>query len=69
MHSSQGKRSAPATFSEVIAQISSLCCCTDASWIDQNSKVGIGWTLHDSQGRYILKGSASIEPTNSALEA
>ncbi|EFH62608.1 hypothetical protein ARALYDRAFT_892986 [Arabidopsis lyrata subsp. lyrata] len=42
---------------------------TDASWINQDSKIGVGWTLHDSLGRYLLKGSASLEPTQSVLEA
>ncbi|KAG7557063.1 Ribonuclease H-like superfamily [Arabidopsis suecica] len=41
----------------------------DASWLNNDSKIGIGWTLDDSFGRYILKGSASMEATHSVLEA
>lgn len=47
----------------------SYCCCTYASWVNQDSKSGIAWTLHDSMGCFILQGSASIEPTNIVLEA
>ncbi|KAG7599644.1 hypothetical protein ISN44_As06g038180 [Arabidopsis suecica] len=62
-------RPIPTTLQEVLSHIPSLCCCTDASWLNQDSKIGIGWTLHDSSGRFILKGSASMEATNSVLEA
>ncbi|KAG7563755.1 Endonuclease/exonuclease/phosphatase superfamily [Arabidopsis suecica] len=69
MQTSQKKKPAPTTFQEVLTHTPSLCCCTDASWENQESKAGIGWTLHESNGRYLLKGSSSIEPTHSALEA
>ncbi|KAG7557763.1 Zinc knuckle CX2CX4HX4C [Arabidopsis suecica] len=67
--SSKDKQPAPLTFQQVLTQTPSFCCCTDASWINQDSKSGIAWTLHDSMGRFILRGSASIEPTNNVLEA
>ncbi|CAE6132178.1 unnamed protein product [Arabidopsis arenosa] len=41
----------------------------DASWISPDSKIGIGWTLHDSQGRLIIRGSTSLGPTDTVLEA
>jgi len=41
---------------------------TDGLWIDSNSKAGIRWGLFNAQGRCLLKGSTSIEPTNSALD-
>ncbi|XP_020872418.1 uncharacterized protein LOC110226122 [Arabidopsis lyrata subsp. lyrata] len=44
-------------------------CYTDGSWLDPNSRAGIGWALFNEKGRCILKGSSSIDPTNSALEA
>ncbi|KAG7548127.1 Reverse transcriptase domain [Arabidopsis suecica] len=52
-----------------IWELSHVFLNSDASWIDQHSKAGIGWCLHDASGRYILKGYASIDPTDSALEA
>lgn len=69
LNHNHNRPSTPNTLQEVLTQIPSLYCCTDASWIDRQSNAGIGWTLHDSAGRYILKGSASIDPTDSALEA
>ncbi|XP_010463143.1 PREDICTED: uncharacterized protein LOC104743796 [Camelina sativa] len=49
-------------------QPSSFYCYTDGSWLNNESKAGIGWTLHYDHGKCILKGSSSIAPTNSALE-
>ncbi|KAL9840298.1 putative ribonuclease H domain-containing protein [Arabidopsis thaliana] len=43
-------------------------CYTDGSWVDSNSTAGIGWVLYDAQGTCLLKGSAALEPMNSALE-
>ncbi|KAG7594163.1 Ribonuclease H-like superfamily, partial [Arabidopsis thaliana x Arabidopsis arenosa] len=44
-------------------------CYVDASWIDPTKKAGIGWILVDAHGKHLIKGSSSIEPTNTALEA
>ncbi|XP_020867748.1 uncharacterized protein LOC110224809 isoform X4 [Arabidopsis lyrata subsp. lyrata] len=52
-----------------IWELSPVHIVADASWINQDSKIGVGWMLHDSLGRYILQGSASLEPTQSVLEA
>ena len=57
------KMNNPTSFQEVLRQTPSHCCYTDASWTSPKSKVAIGCTLHDSSGRYILKGFASVEPT------
>lgn len=48
---------------------SQFYCCTDGSWINPKSKVGIGWALFDAQHRNILQGYSSLEPTSSAIEA
>lgn len=65
----KASKSAPSNLQQVLTQIPLFCCCTYASWINPDSKVGIGWTLHDSQGRLIIQGSASLDSTNSVLEA
>ncbi|KAG7572532.1 Reverse transcriptase domain [Arabidopsis suecica] len=48
---------------------SSFFCYVDASWVDPNKKAGIGWILRDKYGKYLIKGSSSIEPTNTVIEA
>ena len=57
------------TPNEISAPNTKFYCYVDASWVDANSKAGIGWILLDNQGRSLLKGSSSIEPINSVLEA
>lgn len=46
-----------------------MLLCVDASWVDETKNAGICWILYDRQGMSILKGSASIMATDSALEA
>ncbi|XP_010507174.1 PREDICTED: uncharacterized protein LOC104783756 [Camelina sativa] len=58
-----------ATNNAILNQTNSFYCYTDGSWLNNQSRAGIGWTLPNTQGKCILKGSSSIEPTNSALEA
>ncbi|EFH39223.1 predicted protein [Arabidopsis lyrata subsp. lyrata] len=48
---------------------SQFYCCTDGSWINPESKAGIGWALFNAQHRNILQGFSSLEPTSSAIEA
>lgn len=43
-------------------------CYNDASWVDEEQKVGIGWLLPKSDHRMILQGSSSIEATSTVLE-
>ncbi|CAE5958045.1 unnamed protein product [Arabidopsis arenosa] len=52
-----------------IWELSPIGMRPDGSWIDSNSKAGIGWALYTSQGRCVLYGSSSTDPTSSALEA
>ncbi|KAG7583573.1 hypothetical protein ISN44_As08g030850 [Arabidopsis suecica] len=56
-------------FAREIWELSPLQIDPDASWKDQHSRAGIGWILLNPQRRIILRGSSSIEPTDSALEA
>ncbi|KAG7547813.1 Ribonuclease H domain [Arabidopsis suecica] len=63
------KNHAPALEQIVPPLKTSLYCYTDASWIDSSKNAGIGWALADGSGKYLLKGSSSIAPTTSALEA
>lgn len=65
----QKKHDHPCTFQELFQDNISFVCLTDASWKDQHSRAGIGWILLNPQRRIILRGSSSIEPTDSALEA
>ncbi|CAE6072525.1 unnamed protein product [Arabidopsis arenosa] len=47
---------------------SSFVCCVDASWLDSQSRAGIGWILYNPQGRRVLRGFSSVAPVATALE-
>ncbi|KAG7594035.1 Reverse transcriptase domain [Arabidopsis thaliana x Arabidopsis arenosa] len=68
-HPPEGHKAAVSPHTQVLHSNSPLYCYADGSWIDSNSKAGIGWALYTSQGRCVLYGSASTNPTSSALEA
>lgn len=44
-------------------------CFVDASWISPEEKAGFGWILKNPQGRPLMKGYASIDPTRTVMEA
>lgn len=54
---------------EVITLSNSWCCFVDSSWVAYNQKACIGWILMDHKGRWIMKGSTSIDLITSSLEA
>lgn len=63
------KSNRPKTMEEVIGGTESWCCSVDSSWISVKHKAGIGWVLKDQRGNTIMKGSTSIDPIASSLEA
>ncbi|XP_023633818.1 uncharacterized protein LOC111829312 [Capsella rubella] len=59
----------PQSLHRTMDQSNSYFCYTDGSWINSTDKAGIGWSLHNYQGKCLIKGSSSIDPTMTALEA
>lgn len=45
-------------------QMINYYCYIDGSWVDENSRGGIGWILYDSQNIPKIQGSTSTEATN-----
>lgn len=68
LHQTEGTKPITTSIQQVLPFSSPYYCCTNGSWVDLNATAGIGWVLHNAQGRCILKGASLITPTNSALE-
>lgn len=51
----------PLTLQEFLTQTSSLCCCTDSTQINAETRAGVGWILYNPRGECILKG---LRPLN-----
>ncbi|KAG7537309.1 Reverse transcriptase zinc-binding domain [Arabidopsis suecica] len=62
-------KSKATTLQEIMHHTSSFVCCVDASWLDSQSRAGIGWILYSPQGRCVLRGFSSVAPVTTALEA
>lgn len=54
---------------EVVKSINTWCCFVDNSWVADDQKSGLGWVLMDNKGVMIMKGSTSIDPIATTLEA
>ena len=54
---------------DVLSKAQDYCCFVDASWLSLTDYAGIGWVLYDKNANIILKGTASIPPTTTLIEA
>lgn len=54
---------------EMVRKTNSWYCFVYSSWISDKDRTGIGWMLVDQRGTRIMKGSTSIGPVASPLEA
>ncbi|KAG2293266.1 hypothetical protein Bca52824_039935 [Brassica carinata] len=54
---------------EVLPPLTNLYCLVDASWKSNQELAGIGWSLHSKEGIQKIRGSSSIVPTNTSIEA
>lgn len=57
------------TIHEVLPPLTESYCLVDASWKSDQELAGIGWSFHIKEGIQKLKGSSSIKPTNTSIEA
>lgn len=48
------------TLQEAISKANTICCFVDGSWISPEQQVGIGWSLHNKEGRQIAKADSFI---------
>ncbi|KAG2260421.1 hypothetical protein Bca52824_079715 [Brassica carinata] len=54
---------------EVLPPLTNLYCLVDASWKSNQELAGIGWSLHSKESIQKIRGSSSIVPTNTSIEA
>ncbi|AED93895.1 Polynucleotidyl transferase, ribonuclease H-like superfamily protein [Arabidopsis thaliana] len=54
---------------DIMKEAKAYCCFVDASWVSPTECAGIGWVLYNDKAQMVLKGMASIPPTNSSIEA
>ena len=54
---------------EILPPLTNLYCLVDASWKSNQELAGIGWSLHSKEGIQKIRGSSSIVPTNTSIEA
>lgn len=59
----------PKTMADVVVRTNTWYCFIDGSWISEKHKAGIGWLLVNHRGTRVMKGSTSIAPVVSSLEA
>ncbi|CAH2071755.1 unnamed protein product [Thlaspi arvense] len=54
---------------DILDESSEYYSLVDASWVSASQRAGIRWSLFSKEGIQLLKGSASIPPTQTVLEA